>query len=69
MLKGTRENQLAVTEFDRASEKRDQIGKVQGDRVPAKATPHTHNCASDWSEATERLGFCSRSAAHASDTC
>lgn len=40
-LKCTRENQLAITEFDRLSEKRDQNGKVQDDQVPAKASPHT----------------------------
>lgn len=40
-LKGAREDQLAITEFDRLSEKRDQRGKVQDDHVPAKATPHT----------------------------
>lgn len=40
-LKGAREDQLAVAEFDHLSEKRDQRGKVQGDHVPAEATPHT----------------------------
>lgn len=40
-LKGAREDQLAVAEFDHLSERRDQRGKVQGDHVPAGATPHT----------------------------
>lgn len=34
-LEGAREDQLAVTEFDRLSKKRDQNGKVQDDRVPS----------------------------------
>lgn len=37
--KKQRGDQLAITAFDRLSEKRDQNGKVQDDRVPAKATP------------------------------
>lgn len=37
--KKQREDQLAITVFDRLSEKRDQNGKVQDDWVPAKATP------------------------------
>lgn len=30
-----------MAEFDHLSEKRDQRGEVQGDHVPAEATPHT----------------------------
>ncbi len=54
-LKGAREDQLAITEFDRPSEKRDQNGKVQDDQVPAKATPHAPNCANNWSATLSRF--------------
>lgn len=42
------EDQLAITEFDRLSEKRDQSGKVQDDRVPAKAASHSPGRANNW---------------------
>ncbi len=50
-----REDQLAISEFDRLSEKRDQNGKVQDDQVPAKATPRRPNCASNWSDTLSRF--------------
>lgn len=35
-----KKEQLAIIEYDRLRERRDQNGKVQDDRVPAKATPY-----------------------------
>lgn len=57
-LEGAEEDQVAGTEFDQLSEKRDQKGKVQDDQVPAKATPHpthTPKCANKWSATLSRL--------------